>query len=163
MGSIRRRTSTSRSRVCSGRGCARCMWGGGRGSGGGWVWRGDLGVSWRRVGGAWGGAGVRVLAGRCREVERGGGWGVVRELFVGHLAGQTVGGAKRALAGAARFSLPVLGMGASEGGEDAADATALALQGLYWLAANLAAERPLLIVVDDVQWCDSPSLRWLCH
>ena len=35
--------------------------------------------------------------------------------------------------------------------------------GLYWLVANLAARRPLMIVVDDLHWADAPSLRWLSH
>src|SRR5690242_18874322 len=34
-------------------------------------------------------AGMRVLAGRATEVEREVAWGVVRELFVGHLAART--------------------------------------------------------------------------
>ena len=38
-----------------------------------------------------------------------------------------------------------------------------ALHGLYWLVANLAAARPLLVVVDDVQWADLASLRWLVY
>ena len=33
--------------------------------------------------------------------------------------------------------------------------------GLYWLASNLAAESPLALVVDDLQWCDAPSVRTL--
>src|SRR5262249_58033620 len=37
------------------------------------------------------------------------------------------------------------------------------LHGLYWLAANLAASRPLLLAVDDLHWCDLPSLRWLAY
>jgi DNA-binding CsgD family transcriptional regulator len=35
------------------------------------------------------------------------------------------------------------------------------LHGLYWLFAGLAERSPLLVVVDDVQWADSPSLRAL--
>lgn len=35
------------------------------------------------------------------------------------------------------------------------------LHGLYWLVADLAANRPLLLAIDDVQWIDKPSLRWL--
>jgi DNA-binding CsgD family transcriptional regulator len=35
------------------------------------------------------------------------------------------------------------------------------LHGLYWLCANLAAERPLALVVDDVHWADGASLRFL--
>jgi hypothetical protein len=34
---------------------------------------------------------------------------------------------------------------------------------LYWLVANLAARRPLLIAVDDAHWADPPSLRWLAY
>jgi tetratricopeptide (TPR) repeat protein len=37
------------------------------------------------------------------------------------------------------------------------------LHGLYWLAANVAASRPLLLAVDDLHWCDLPSLRWLAY
>ena len=32
---------------------------------------------------------------------------------------------------------------------------------MYWLCANLAAEQPLLVVVDDAHWADAPSLRFL--
>jgi predicted ATPase len=35
------------------------------------------------------------------------------------------------------------------------------LHGLYWLFANLAAERPVALVVDDVHWADRASLRFL--
>ena len=37
------------------------------------------------------------------------------------------------------------------------------LHGLYWLTANVAARRPLLLVIDDLHWCDPPSLRWLAY
>src|SRR5215207_9612200 len=43
------------------------------------------------------------------------------------------------------------------------DATHATLHGLFWLAANLCAERPLAIVVDDAHWTDPASLRWLGH
>lgn len=35
------------------------------------------------------------------------------------------------------------------------------LHALYWLCANLAEEQPLLILVDDLQWADELSLRFL--
>jgi len=35
------------------------------------------------------------------------------------------------------------------------------LHGLYWLFANLAAEQPMALVVDDAHWVDSGSLRFL--
>src|SRR5262249_39965101 len=37
------------------------------------------------------------------------------------------------------------------------------LHGLYWLTANASARRPLLLAVDDLQWCDPPSLRRLAY
>ena len=40
------------------------------------------------------------------------------------------------------------------------DASFAALHGLYWLAANLARERPLLLAIDDAQWSDDASLRY---
>jgi DNA-binding CsgD family transcriptional regulator len=35
------------------------------------------------------------------------------------------------------------------------------LHGLYWLCANLAAQGPVVLVVDDAQWADTASLRFL--
>ncbi|MER5429161.1 BTAD domain-containing putative transcriptional regulator [Streptomyces sp. NPDC002588] len=37
------------------------------------------------------------------------------------------------------------------------------LGGLHRLTERLAAERPLLLAVDDLQWCDTGSLRFLAH
>ncbi|GAA1309390.1 hypothetical protein GCM10009634_74290 [Saccharothrix xinjiangensis] len=33
--------------------------------------------------------------------------------------------------------------------------------GLYWFAVNAMSGAPLVLVVDDVQWCDERSLAWL--
>jgi DNA-binding CsgD family transcriptional regulator len=37
------------------------------------------------------------------------------------------------------------------------------LHGLYWLTLNLCGIQPLFIAIDDLQWTDAPSLRWLTH
>ena len=37
------------------------------------------------------------------------------------------------------------------------------LHGLHWLCANLAVTQPLLLAVDDVQWSDENSLRFLTY
>jgi DNA-binding CsgD family transcriptional regulator len=40
------------------------------------------------------------------------------------------------------------------------DNTFARLHGLYWALANLSAERPLLLVLDDAHWADPASLRF---
>ncbi|MDX6677427.1 MAG: hypothetical protein QOE31_1479, partial [Solirubrobacteraceae bacterium] len=44
-----------------------------------------------------------------------------------------------------------------------AEAAQSVLHGLYWLVANLAERSPVLLVVDDLQWADGPSLRFLVY
>lgn len=43
----------------------------------------------------------------------------------------------------------------------APDATFAVLHGLFWALANVAGAQPVLVCVDDVQWADVPSLRFL--
>jgi DNA-binding CsgD family transcriptional regulator len=35
--------------------------------------------------------------------------------------------------------------------------------GLYWLTANLAADQPALLIIDDLQWSDPASASWLVY
>ena len=69
------------------------------------------------------------------------------------------------LSGAAGLAGRLLGLpGATEAAdarEGAPDSSFAVLHGLYWLCANLAAERPLCLLVDDAHWVDPPSLRYL--
>ena len=44
------------------------------------------------------------------------------------------------------------------GGGDPAFAV---LHGLFWLTANLVEDRPAVLCVDDLQWADGASLRFL--
>jgi predicted ATPase len=37
------------------------------------------------------------------------------------------------------------------------------LHGLFWLTAHAAADRPLLLAIDDVHWCDPASMRFLAY
>jgi DNA-binding CsgD family transcriptional regulator len=57
---------------------------------------------------------------------------------------------------APRFGLP-----GAAAAPTAGDSTFAALHGLYWLTANLGAESPLLLAVDDLHWCDHSSLLYL--
>ena len=103
--------------------------------------------------------GIRVLSARGSQLEQSFGFGAVRQLFEPCLGDP----ARRdeLLAGAAGGAGTVLeDTTHQERGEQGSFA---ALHGLYWLTVNLAGDGPLLICVDDVQWCDAASLRFLAY
>src|SRR4051812_28818930 len=106
-------------------------------------------------------AGLRVLSARASELESGICFGVARQLFEPVLAAATADERASLLSGAAALAEPVL-IGAGPGFEDA-DASPAALHGLYWLTAELAARGPLLLCIDDLQWADESSVRWLLY
>lgn len=103
------------------------------------------------------GQGMQTLTGRASELERGFSFGVVRQLLEARVV--RAGELERAklLAGAARLAGPVLGLGGKVGDSFAA------LHGLYWLMANLTIGAPVVAAIDDLQWADEPSLRWLVY
>jgi DNA-binding CsgD family transcriptional regulator/tetratricopeptide (TPR) repeat protein len=106
-------------------------------------------------------AGMRVLAARGSELERSFSYGVVRQLFEPLLASLRAEERADLLAGSAALAAPLFDP--AEVAEPAVDSSLATLHGLYWLTANLAARRPLLLAVDDLHWCDLPSLRWLAY
>src|SRR6266568_4529031 len=107
-------------------------------------------------------AGLQVLGGRGSELERSFSYGVVRQLFEPLLASLQADERADLLAGSAALAAPLFDP-TQVAVEPAADSSLATLHGLYWLAANLAASRPLLLAVDDLHWCDLPSLRWLAY
>ncbi|MBE2316548.1 AAA family ATPase [Solirubrobacter sp. CPCC 204708] len=102
--------------------------------------------------------GFRVLTATGGPLERDFAFGIVRQLFDAELHGADETRRERLFAGAARLAEPVFASAHTQEAQDPAHST---LYGLYWLAANLASEQPLLIVVDDAHWADAPSLRFL--
>ena len=103
-------------------------------------------------------AGARVLSARGSDLEREFPFGVVRQLLEGLLLDPAM--ADRAFAGSGGPARAVFERveALGEGGSDFA-----ALHGLYWVALNLAADRPLVLSVDDLHWADRPSLRYLAY
>jgi DNA-binding SARP family transcriptional activator/tetratricopeptide (TPR) repeat protein len=97
---------------------------------------------------------VRVLSARGSQLESSFAYGVVRQLFDPELADASR--AESLLAGSAAGARGVF----DDGAQVQADGFGV-LHGLSWLVANLAAEGPLLLAVDDAQWCDGASLRFL--
>jgi DNA-binding NarL/FixJ family response regulator len=108
-----------------------------------------------------GAASMTVLAARASELEREFPFGVVRQLFEALVSGPE---RKRALAGAAKPAEAVFGSLDEPGDADDSGTAAFAvLHGLFWLSLNLAEDRPLLLAIDDLQWCDRPSLRFVAY
>src|SRR4051794_14229631 len=103
------------------------------------------------------GTGARVLGARGSELEREFPFGVVRQLFEGLVADPDL--RDRALAGAAGSAAAVFGTPDAVAG----DVSFAALHGLFWVALNLASEGPLFLAIDDLHWCDRPSLRFVAY
>ena len=102
--------------------------------------------------------GARWLSARGSELERDFAFGVVRQLLEPLLARATADERGRLLDGVARLAEPVFGASSMEPSTDPAYGT---LRGLYWLLANAAERGPLVLAIDDLQWADEPSLRFL--
>ena len=101
-----------------------------------------------------------VRTARAGELERGMPYGVVRQLLEPVIERSSEDERSRLLAGSAGLALIALGRTdparAGPGGDPLAP-----IHGLYWLLANLAESRPVVLVVDDAHWADTQSLRWL--
>ncbi|MBV9004897.1 MAG: AAA family ATPase, partial [Solirubrobacterales bacterium] len=104
---------------------------------------------------------LRIVMARGFALEGDFPFGVVRQLFEPVRLATAEREWAQLLDGAAGLAARVFDGGEISRVQD--DAPYATLHGLFWLAANLAAERPLVVVVDDVQWADPPSLRWLAH
>jgi DNA-binding CsgD family transcriptional regulator len=104
---------------------------------------------------------AEVLRARGSELEADFAFGVVRQLFERRVAGAAPAEREALLVGPAAAVRPLLlGLPVEA---PAGDTSFAVLHGLYWLAAHLAARRPLLLAVDDAHWADEPSLRWLAY
>src|SRR5450755_424701 len=98
--------------------------------------------------------GLRVLRTRGSDLDRAFAFGVVRQLLEREVADDP-----ELLTGGAE---PAAAVFAAAGGDARAEEGVFSsLQGLHWLVVNLAARTPLVLLVDDVHWADTASLRWL--
>lgn len=101
-------------------------------------------------------AGLRVCSATCHELEQGYPFGLTLRLFEPATRELAADVRDDVFAGAASRARSLL-----EGGD--ADLRDLfgAIHGLYWFLANIAEAGPVLVVVDDLQWADTPSARLL--
>ena len=111
--------------------------------------------------------GFRVLSARATELEQGFPFGVIRQLFERLISEAEGADRGRWLSGAAALAAdlltgaPMIVPPASSPGPAPDDLSYAWQHGLYWLASNLSTDSPLLLAVDDLQWCDAPSARAL--
>jgi DNA-binding CsgD family transcriptional regulator len=106
--------------------------------------------------------GTRVLSARGSELETAFSFGVVRQLFEPLLAQLAESERADLLNGAAELATPIFEP-AHLAADPARNVSLAMLHGLYWLTANVAAQKPLLLAIDDLHWSDPPSLRWLAY
>ncbi|HEY2716524.1 MAG TPA: AAA family ATPase [Solirubrobacterales bacterium] len=103
--------------------------------------------------------GIPSLGARGSELEREFPFGVVRQMLEPALLARP--NRTELFEGAAEVAASVFAPPGTEslGG----DASFAVLHGLYWLTLDLVGERPLLLTIDDLHWCDRPSLRMLAY
>src|SRR5918992_667441 len=104
------------------------------------------------------GRGARVLSASGRDLERDLPFGVALQLFEKPVSRFGDPERERFLSGSAGLAAPLV----LEGTPVPVGLSAT-LHGLYWLSANLAQERPLVLSIDDVHWCDPPTMRFLVY
>jgi predicted ATPase len=102
---------------------------------------------------------VLLLGARGREMESGFGFGVVRQLFEPCLASAWAARREVLFAGAAQLASSIL----SPEREGTRLEPLAAMHALYWFVAGVAADRPVVLVVDDAHWADEESLRWIAY
>lgn len=100
--------------------------------------------------------GARVLAARGSRLEKEYGLGAIRQLF--ETAARDTPGA---LDGPAAAAASVFDLGGRPGGSNHSGLAAM--HGVYWLAVHLSRASPIVLAMDDLQWCDSASLRFLAY
>jgi DNA-binding CsgD family transcriptional regulator len=104
-----------------------------------------------------------VLLARGDEAEREFAFGVVLGLLETSVQRAEPGERERVLAGAARLAQPLFDGSTAAAPALGPQALFSFVHGLYWIIHNLAERGPLLLLVDDAQWADIPSLRFLAY
>jgi predicted ATPase len=109
-------------------------------------------------------SGLKVLRASGAVLERDFGYGVVRQLFEREVHSFTGADRERLFSGPSAPAGDVFGL-LPRGGAMASetDRAFLVRHALVSLACALAEREPLVLIVDDLQWVDGASLRWLAH
>src|SRR5499425_1442889 len=106
------------------------------------------------------GMGFACCRARASELERDFAYGCVRQLLEPVVANGSSAGL---FEGAASLSRPLFAPASAQHLGPSADRAFAMLHGLYWLLNNLTDERPVVLSLDDLDWCDAESLRFLTY
>ena len=108
-------------------------------------------------------AGLQVLSARSSELEQDFAFGVVRQLFEPVLAATSEQTRGELLAGAGDLAAPlfeVTTIAEPPPGGDVSFADCTVSTGLPRTSRS---SPPTALLIDDLHWCDGPSVRWLLH
>jgi DNA-binding CsgD family transcriptional regulator len=110
-------------------------------------------------------AGSLVLSARCSEAEQDFAFGTVLELFEQYIADVDASELDSLFAGRAGLATPLLtGEGLRDPGallREAPEASPALTHAVFRVLAHVAAHRPVIVIVDDLHWCDPHSLRFI--
>lgn len=104
---------------------------------------------------------MELLLARAGELEGEYPFGVVLRLFEAQLHRADADEQRRLLRGRAMLAAPLLDAGSVDARPPATGDEFALIHGLYWCLVNLAERGPTVLLVDDVQWADDLSLRFL--
>jgi predicted ATPase len=108
--------------------------------------------------------GMTVLAARGTELEAAFPYGIVRQLFEPPVAAAPLKERAELLRAAFACSPLLLPEHSSPESPITSDPSGITLlHALWWLGVNLASRSPILITLDDAQWADPASLRFLLY
>ncbi|MBE1549968.1 DNA-binding CsgD family transcriptional regulator [Mycobacterium sp. OAS707] len=102
---------------------------------------------------------MAILTAAGGELEMDVTYGIARQLFERRLHDAPAAERHRLLSGAAKLAQAAV---VPDTDVEFSPATGVD-HGLYWLVANIESDGPLVLVVDDAQWADAESLRFLLY
>lgn len=101
-----------------------------------------------------------VRLARGGELEQDIPFGLIRQLLEPVISRRAEGDRAKLLSGRAELALIALG-GVPPGAPEEGNDPYAAIHGLYWLVTNLCESQPLLLGIDDAQWADGQTLRFV--
>lgn len=107
--------------------------------------------------------GYLCLRARASELEHDFPYGCMRRLLEPVIAKASSTEREQLFEDAAGFAMPLFTRSVAPPATAPADGAFAMLHGLYWLLNNLARNRSVALFIDDLQWADVESLRFLAY